>query len=631
MSMAVVRRLAVLLLIARSELLLAATLAPRQSSSPSTHSDPISAIASTLLTSSLANSSSSSSSVSTNDTSTQYENGEIVVANITVSPSLTSSSLSSMSSSIDVGRIIMQGLGASGTAAATTLSPVTRSSGTTTASIPPTQPIAVSVVSISGIVHTATKLEDGEIVVGNMTVRPTSTTITAALDYNPTQPIATGTITVSGAVHTLTELEDGDILVDGMTIKADPTKVVAVGLITLSGDVYAATRLADGEVLVGNTTIWLPGASAPASTTSSTITTAPARNTTSSGGLARNSTITSTPIKASSTLSIPSGYGIVGNATFLTSCIYGDLSCYNTCTSMANICSTSWLPYNAEYQEYQGLAPGGVWVTLSTATTTLDLTLTSYVLSTSTVFNTFTDPLATVTVTYFEENTDCWSTTVLNSPYTISTVVNTCAESDQQSQVISTRTAPAATYSNRGVYTYAVSTVGVYTTATIVITTYSTYSSVTPASSFPLIAPTCMPQATGYCSYGPNCNSCTIYGGTVQLLYWPVSTTPTLPSNVTTPMATSKVEPVVAVYEGVTITSPSVAISFATAYAVNDCNSTVGKAHTGSILPLAPGDLSSALGNYHDYIGNYRPGSGTASEINSMNAAPFNYADLNWP
>lgn len=70
---------------------------------------------------------------------------------------------------------------------------------------------------------------------------------------------------------------------------------------------------------------------------------------------------------------------------------------------------------------------------------------------------------------------------------------------------------------------------------------------------------------------------CTLYGGTVQLLYWPVSTSTaangTVANATATPTAT---EPATLVYEGYTLTSPSVYISFATVYALNDCNSTVG-------------------------------------------------------
>ncbi|KAK4502052.1 hypothetical protein PRZ48_007863 [Zasmidium cellare] len=84
-----------------------------------------------------------------------------------------------------------------------------------------------------------------------------------------------------------------------------------------------------------------------------------------------------------------------------------------------------------------------------------------------------------------------------------------------------------------------------------------------------------------------------------------------------------------AVYEGYTLVSPSVYISFETAYAMNDCNSTIGQAHTGSIIGLDPADLSSAVGNQH-YL-SYSPASGTVSAVYSMAAAPFNLNNLDWP
>lgn len=116
----------------------------------------------------------------------------------------------------------------------------------------------------------------------------------------------------------------------------------------------------------------------------------------------------------------------------------------------------------------------------------------------------------------------------------------------------------------------------------------------------------------------------------MQLLYWPVGPT-TASSNVTMTNSTAprnSTRLVTATYDGTVLTSPSVYISFATVYAENACNTTVGTPRTGSILGMNPADLSSALGNYHA-ISTLADTSGTTAL--SMVALPFDFSDLNWP
>ena len=527
-----------------------------------------------------------------------------------------SSTISSTSSSVDDGSIILQGL-----------APVS----SPTPSIPPTQPIAVGLVTIDGTIFTATKLENGEILVDGTTVWPDG--YTSVPSWNRTEPVATGTITENGGPVTLTELADGDVLFNGITVKADPTQPVAEVLVNINGTNFTATRLADGDILVDNLTILPSGVSVTSQTITNTT------NRSSSAGIPKitttsiitpfaNSTITTAPSTPNATVTVPSGFGVLGNATFRTSCSFGDFACFSTCTSLADICSESWAPYDAELQEFEGMNVGGSWVTLGTATQTVDVTSTSYVLSASTEISQVTLPIATVTNSYFSLIDSCYSTTVLTTPYTITKVFNTCPQSDQEAPETDIYTQTPTTYDLSDVFTYAVSTIGVFVTQTVITTTISTFISATSLPSFPLTAPTCLPQAPAFCSFGANCNACTIFGGTVQLLYWPETTTPPLPSNATVTTA-PVTEPAVAVVDGVNITSPSVGISFATAFALNDCNTTVGQPHTGSILVLAPSDVSSALANYNDLI--YSPGSGTASALNSMVEEQFNFANLNWP
>lgn len=91
-----------------------------------------------------------------------------------------------------------------------------------------------------------------------------------------------------------------------------------------------------------------------------------------------------------------------------------------------------------------------------------------------------------------------------------------------------------------------------------------------------------------------NCGICSIDAGSVQLLYWPPSNS-SLSSNGTNSTSTITAPPVVATTLGLTLTSPSVYISFNTIYATNDC-SYVGHNHTGSVIAMRPQDVSSVVG-----------------------------------
>ncbi|KAK4950665.1 hypothetical protein LTR10_010658 [Elasticomyces elasticus] len=119
-------------------------------------------------------------------------------------------------------------------------------------------------------------------------------------------------------------------------------------------------------------------------------------------------------------------------------------------------------------------------------------------------------------------------------------------------------------------------------------------------------------------------------GGTVDLLYWPVATTSlhTIGNSTSTeiiPLTGSNITRT-AVYDDVTLTSPTVAISFQTAWAVDDCSKAVGKNHTGSIIPLRPDQVSSIHGNSGPQFITQ-----TTSSIHFYGtwiAAPFNYTNL---
>ena len=130
-----------------------------------------------------------------------------------------------------------------------------------------------------------------------------------------------------------------------------------------------------------------------------------------------------------------------------------------------------------------------------------------------------------------------------------------------------------------------------------------------------------------YCDYATtDCNKCTIYGGDVQLLYFPTETanqdicasTPVtakarrqVPTTNTTAMSNVPY----AVLDGHTYYSGHVYISFDTVFASNPCaGTTIGNPMTGGILTLNSADLSSL--RYPFYV---------------EDKFSFNYADLNSP
>ncbi|KAI7530297.1 hypothetical protein KC331_g14743 [Hortaea werneckii] len=170
--------------------------------------------------------------------------------------------------------------------------------------------------------------------------------------------------------------------------------------------------------------------------------------------------------------------------------------------------------------------------------------------------------------------------------------------------------------------------------------------------------PTCSPSTTTQCIFSKDCSKCTISGGTVQLLYFPVSGTSATASasssvgglegktagqvgwnstasatrNSRSVMTSAPSGPETAMYENITLTSPSVYISFHTAYANDECGSQVGKRYPGAILPLNPDELSSVYGLYGTLYSTLSdPLFPVPVTSASLKAASFNLADLNWP
>lgn len=91
-----------------------------------------------------------------------------------------------------------------------------------------------------------------------------------------------------------------------------------------------------------------------------------------------------------------------------------------------------------------------------------------------------------------------------------------------------------------------------------------------------------------------NTDACTVYGGTVELLYWPAAATTTASAGFTkNGTFSSHMAPVTAMYKNMTLTSPSVYLEYKTAYAVDGCSQKVGGHYPGALLALDPEDLYS--------------------------------------
>lgn len=168
------------------------------------------------------------------------------------------------------------------------------------------------------------------------------------------------------------------------------------------------------------------------------------------------------------------------------------------------------------------------------------------------------------------------------------------------------------------------------TTTTSVSTFYSMEQIVTRWTSPP---PTCTPSAWLRCTKGPNCRACTVQGGTVEVLFWPQNkgaggnTIAKQSTNRTVAVRNEELQPLVTAMFGThTLTSPSVYISFQTAYALNDCGHTVGKARPGALLAMDPESLFTMRAGF-DY---FELTSGS-TQTTFYESASFNYEDFNGP
>lgn len=140
----------------------------------------------------------------------------------------------------------------------------------------------------------------------------------------------------------------------------------------------------------------------------------------------------------------------------------------------------------------------------------------------------------------------------------------------------------------------------------------------TPDYTEGLASPPCNTSTAPEPSYSTNadgkqCNNCLIAGNEIRLLYWPVTTVAgsgdLCSKSAETFTAAQTGPPRSLVTEGITITSPTIAISIGGLSRVDDCGTTVP--HT--IIPVLPEDVTSVEG---------------ARAL--FTHKPFNFADLNY-
>ncbi|KAI6800096.1 hypothetical protein KC361_g2545 [Hortaea werneckii] len=136
------------------------------------------------------------------------------------------------------------------------------------------------------------------------------------------------------------------------------------------------------------------------------------------------------------------------------------------------------------------------------------------------------------------------------------------------------------------------------------------------------------------CTLG--CQTCAVTGNTVQVYYWPPSTATMVENGTMTarpsalPSSGNGSEPVIAVVDNTTLTSPTVYISYAKLYASNSCSG-IGRTIRNTIIPLSSSAELSSLA-YHvidDNIG-FRPGHWVGGSWKYV-TKPFNYNDLQEP
>ncbi|KAK4896771.1 hypothetical protein LTR27_005365 [Elasticomyces elasticus] len=322
---------------------------------------------------------------------------------------------------------------------------------------------------------------------------------------------------------------------------------------------------------------------------------------------ANTATITQAPTWNNASMSGPSSdYATYGNHTFLTVCPDNSTSCMSQCVSMVNLCGDeydTWSSSNSDYQKSvigNGTTPSSAYTT--TVYTESVATLHSYEKSWSTYYDYYTAAPDVVTRTSCDISACVLSTLTYTSSYTITSThyaVYAVGGTGVPTETVTFQPATTSIWSDQSDYPWSVPT------------------------------PTCSPSYwLSACSYSGQGDRCTITGGSVQLLFWPAKATATANGTFANATASPTITGMVtATAHGITMTSPSVYISFETVYAVNDLGETVGKPRTADIMEFNPEEISSVLGlarrSTTDQYG--------SAYWSYAGDSPFNYADITWP
>jgi len=338
------------------------------------------------------------------------------------------------------------------------------------------------------------------------------------------------------------------------------------------------------------------------------------KNGSATGSGAALSTGTTT-LPPNATMTMPPNMAYYHDTTFLTVCPSAKMGCYSSCRALAASCFSENQIWDASYAAFQssmvsryngGTTPN---VTITRTATNSAKTFWSYQTSWETSYSVTSDSgiylpqgkgYATTTITLPNgkvSTSHYFKTDIVTYTMTFSHAV---AGGDGEGTAVSTDLADPYY---------------------ITMTEPSSYSFTKPG-------PSCSYNSHQSCSFASDCDKCTISGGTVQLIYFPTTRTTSgqAAAHTTSPQPTGLVT---AVYKNITMTSPTVYISFDKAYAQNECGTQIGKAYPGAILPMDVADLSSVYGGY-----------GTIYETDPLNpfvstpsliAGAFTLADLNWP
>ncbi|KAK4549400.1 hypothetical protein LTR36_006397 [Oleoguttula mirabilis] len=269
--------------------------------------------------------------------------------------------------------------------------------------------------------------------------------------------------------------------------------------------------------------------------------------------------------------------------------------CISSGSSVAATCSPQWSAYSCSYSSYISEHITGSYTTTygDIFTSTIMEYPTTVTANTSFTFQKWGGDTSIITPVY-----------VFGTPTAVSTVTSTADDYAVYTLASSDGWYWSSTTDTESTY------VTTYTTAYLDMYEYPL------TDMFPVPTPACtiVEVYSETCDNGGGAGQyCNIYGGTVEVFYWP-GVTPGPDgkfANTTKPVNPSTTE-----VSGITMTSPSVYVSFQSVYAADDCRQ-IGSGYTGSVLAFDPASISTVYG-----------GPGFMSADIPDGASVYNFGDL---